>query len=248
MKLAKRHKYVLMALGFYWPAIFIATHLPKVPNWVGEARMADMTWHFLAYLVLVTLIWLAVSPNKRVDWRRAKAWLILAGVIWYGVMDEWLQGFVGRGVEMQDFVGDVAAAVTALVLFTLFEFWMGLMWVTAIILFSVVNLSRIDTVCNSEMMNSAFYFLGYAFMTLVWVQWIDQKTDLRRDAVKWFAAGMGLPIAYGTFVELWSLAIGKNVWWMDCVTGISAVAAVVAISYATCHCGEEWKRISEAAA
>jgi hypothetical protein len=54
-------------------------------------------------------VWLAISPYDKVRWNRAKVWIVLAIIVWYGATDEWLQGKVGRQVEFMDFIWDLGA-------------------------------------------------------------------------------------------------------------------------------------------
>ena len=82
-----RHRYVLIGLLLYWPALFAATHIP-VPDFVGSMGMSDKKLHYLAYLILVSLLWFAVSPHDRVNWKKAKVWIVLAVIVWYGAIDD----------------------------------------------------------------------------------------------------------------------------------------------------------------
>ena len=92
MVLSRRQKLTIISLLFYWPGVFILAHIP-IPQLVYKAQVSDKSLHFLAYLVLVFLLWFAISPNKKVNWRKAAVWWILFVVVLYGVVDELLQGY-----------------------------------------------------------------------------------------------------------------------------------------------------------
>ena len=241
MKLLRRHKYILMALAVYWPALFTATHLKKVPLFVGQMGMTDDTLHYLAYMVLVCLAWLAVSPYERVNWRRAKVWIVLAVIVWYGAVDEWLQSFVGRQMEVTDFISDICGALTSLIILSLFDFWMAAMIVTTIVIFGMTNLSRVNTICGNQTVNSAFYFLAYIFFTLVWLQYMDRKTSLGGKRMLWYVWGMGLPIGMFAVVKGISPMFGKSVSYIDCITAVCGIAAAVVVSDVVCNIAKKSK-------
>ena len=120
-KLLRRHKYILLALGVYWPLVFTLTHI-RVQDIAGRSGMSDKTMHSTAYFALTFLLWCAVSPYRRVRWNDRKVWLVAAAVAVYGAMDEYLQGFVGRSVEMQDFIANMCGMALAVGVLGVFEF------------------------------------------------------------------------------------------------------------------------------
>ena len=234
MPLEKRHKYILTALAFYWPAIFVLTHMP-LPRDVHKLGMSDKTMHFLAYLALVSLAWLSVSPSEKVNWRKAKVWIILAAVVWYGAMDEWLQSFVGRSADIRDFYANIAASLTALLIFTFFTFWPGILALATIAIFSITCLTRVNIVFLSEITNSAFYFLAYSFFTLVWIQCSQRAWSLKKSEGKWLASSILVPLAVLSAMMLAAGTVfGKKIWYMDILTAFSAIALTVATSYIIC--------------
>jgi len=143
MPLLRRHKYTLLILLIYWPALFVLMHIP-IPDLARRSGMSDKIMHALAYLTLVFLWWFAISPYRKVDWRKAKAWLALAVMVWYGAFDEWLQGRIGRSVEVADFYADLAGVLCGLMILSIFSFWPASLIVSAAFIFAVINLSKID--------------------------------------------------------------------------------------------------------
>lgn len=232
MALLRRHKWVLIGLSVYWPAIFIATHIP-VPNWVGQAGMGDKTLHFLSYLGLISLVWFAVSPYERVNWHRWKVWIILAVIVWYGAIDEWLQGFVGRQPEVMDFYADISAALLGLTIMSIFSFWGAVLVLCSIFIFVITNLTHLNILFGNEMINAAFCFLAYSLFTLVWIQFAERHIQIRSKGLRWLGVYAGVPAVVLGGMKLSSLAFGKSIWYMDVVTAVSAIGATVLVSYIT---------------
>lgn len=233
MPLLRRHKYMLIALGFYWPAIFVATHIPDPGRIVGKVGMSDKTMHFLAYLALVSLIWFAVSPFEKVNWKKAKVWIILATIVWYGAFDEWLQGFVGRQPDIFDFYADISAAFVALIILTFLSFWPAVLTLATIFMFSITCLASPNVTLGNEYANSAFYFLSYSLFTLVWIQCSERFWTIKKSAVKWMITSIGGPIAALAVMTIISPIFGKDIWYMNIITAFAAIMAATSITYIT---------------
>ncbi len=236
MSLLKRHKYVLITLGFYWPAIFIATHVP-IPLLARRSGMSDKTMHFLAYFILVFFWWFAISPYKKVHWAKAKVWISLVIMVWYGVFDEWLQGRVGRSADVMDFFADLTGTVTGLLILTVFTFWPAGLIFSTILIFTIANLSKIDLLWELPFVNTGFHFLSYAMFTLIWIQYIYRYLPLAANNLtqsKWLLVTLSVPILFLAAVKFSSIPLGKEVWLVDCVTAFVGIASAVLTSYFTC--------------
>ena len=244
MSLLRRHKWILAGLAIYWPAIFIATHI-SVPSWVGQAGMSDKTMHFLSYLGLVSLVWFAVSPYEKVNWFRRKVWIILAVMVWYGVVDEWLQGFVGRQPEIKDFYADLFAALLGLIILSIFSFWGSVLVLSSIFIFVITNLTQVNILFGNEMINAAFYFLAYTFFTLAWIQFAERNLRIRPEGIKWFGICTGVPLLVLAGMKVSSLAFDKSIWMMDIVTAGSAIGAATAVSCITFWCCRKNKILAD---
>ena len=157
MPLLRRHKYVLIVLLIYWPVLFVLTHIP-VPQIARQSGMSDKTMHVLAYMALVFLCWHAVSPFKRINWKKAKVWVVLVFMVWYGAVDEYLQGRIGRNADIRDFFADLAGTIFGLVILTVLPFWSGALAISAILIFSVTNLSKIAVLYPQIHINITFHF------------------------------------------------------------------------------------------
>jgi VanZ family protein len=233
MKLLRRHKYILTALLTYWPALFIVTHIP-VPEIARKSGMSDKAMHFLAYLVLVCLVWLAISPYKRVNWMKVKCWVVLAVIVWYGAIDEWLQARVGRNADVHDFYADLLGGICGLLLLSVFSFWPALLVASASVIFGMTNFSRATLIGGSFFVNSAFYFVSYMFFALVWVQYMDRNEFVRKyfkRSLGWFAIASGLPLLLLGVVKVCSFIMSRPVYLVDTLTSVAAIACAVGVSY-----------------
>ncbi len=233
MPLQKRHKYVIAGLAVYWPLIFIATHAP-VQDIGRQTGMSDKTMHVLAYLGLVFLAWLAVSPYDKVNWRKAKVWVILAVIVWYGVMDEWLQSYVGREARVDDFLADMIGTLMGLGLLSIFSFWPAALTVTAVFVFTISNLSRIDLLWDQAYLNIGFHFVGYSAFALVWIQYLDRRLPVKISAVKWIISALLLPLALLCAVKLSAPVFERPVRFFDCLTAIVGIIFSTVVSRFVC--------------
>jgi len=247
MKITRRRKYVWTALAVYWPVLFVLTHIP-ILDVARKSGMSDKLMHVLAYMGLMMLVWWAVSPYQRVDWRRVKVWLILAVVVWYGVIDEVLQGYVGRSADAVDFVADVAGTLAGLVLLWALPFWPAALVVTAVFIFCVSDLSRLALLSRYVTLNTAFQFGGYVVFTLLWIHWRGRFVSgagrgpaaggsamgprsagwwSAQGPVGWLMRAMALPVGLLVGVKLAAMALGHPVLWPD--VAVAAVGIVLAV-------------------
>ena len=233
MPLQKRHKYIIAGLSVYWPLLFIATHVP-IQDLGRQTGMSDKTMHWLAYLGLVFLVWLAVSPYDKVNWRKAKVWVILAVIVWYGAIDEWLQSYVGRGAEVNDILADTAGALVGLGLLSIFSFWPAALAVAVIFIFTISNLSRIDLLWDQPYLNIGFHFVAYSAFTLVWIQYLERRLSAKVSAMKWIILALVLPLVLLSAVKLSSLGFDKPIWFFDCLTAIVGILLSTVVSRFIC--------------
>ena len=229
MALSQRNKHVLRILAIYWPALFVATHIP-VPQFVGKVGMSDKTLHIIAYLVLIFLWWTTISSGEKVNWKKAKVWATLALMVWYGAMDEWLQHFVGRNPSVHDFYADLAGTVGGLVILTVLSFWPAMLTFSAILIFMFTNLTRADLVGTNIFTNTAFHFAAYAGFTLVWIQCMSRFIAFGSNRSKWLVIAIAGPTALLAIVKAGSLVLGKSVWLIDCIPAVTAIISAVAVA------------------
>ena len=232
MTLSRRQKLTIISLLLYWPIIFILAHIP-VPRLVREAGVSDKGLHFLAYLVLVFLLWFVIRPDRKVNWRRATVWWVLLVIVWYGVVDELLQGFVvGRSCDVMDFFANLTGVLAGLILFTFLTFWPALLVVTGIVIFVSANLTRANLAdLLPPVANVPFHLFAYAFFTVLWIRHIHHFLSLKAPKPKWIIAALALPTGFLLAVKLFSVISGKNFAVQDAIFSAVGVATVVGITY-----------------
>lgn len=232
MVLSRRQKLTIISLVIYWPGIFILAHIP-IPRLVYKAQVSDKSLHFLAYLVLTFLLWFAISPAKKLGRRKTTGWLILIVAVWYGVIDELLQGWVGRSCDGWDLLADFAGTVAGLTLFSFLSFWPALLVVTAIVIFGLTNLARANLANLVPVINAMFHFFAYGFFTAVWIKYMQSLLPIKTYGAKWVMTALVMPLGFLSIVKLSSAIFGKNVEVGDVLISIGGIATVVAATYLT---------------
>ena len=221
----------ILALILYWPALFILTHMP-MPDIVRRADVSDKTLHFLAYLVLAFVLWFAVAGDRKVNWRRAIAWWVLFIMVVYGILDEWLQGYVvGRSCDVRDFYADVAGAFTGLILLSCFTYWPAGLLVAGTVIFSSINLTQANLAELLPTANAVFHLFGYAIFTMLWVQYVHPFFPASARRLKWLVTALSLPVALLATVKVFSIILGKDLAAREMIIAVVGIATVVAAAY-----------------
>lgn len=110
----------LVALPAYWVLLFAATHYPRV-RIPGEVPHGDKLLHFAAFGLLAGLFWWFARARRRVTPRLP--WLAAAVLIPYAALDEYLQQFVGRFTDVNDFIANTAGIVAVLAALEVHRRW-----------------------------------------------------------------------------------------------------------------------------
>ena len=232
MALSLRQKLTVISLLLYWPGIFILAHIP-IPQLVYKARVSDKALHFLVYFILVFLLWSAIRPDKKVNWRRATVWWVLFVVVWYGVFDEWLQTYTGRTCDAVDFLSDLAGALTVLILLSFFSFWPALLVTTGITIFLLTNLPRTELAVLMPVANAVFHLVAYALFTVRWIRYMYLFLSLKAPGRKWLLAALALPTGLLAVVKSFSVICGKQLEVRSLILSAAAIAVVVFTFYLT---------------
>jgi VanZ family protein len=232
MAIFRRQKLIKISLLFYWPALFVLAHI-QIPSVVRKAGVSDKSLHFMAYLVLVFLLWCAISPDRKVNWRKAAVWWVLLVTACYGVIDELLQGVVvGRSCDAMDFFADLWGVLTGLILLTFFTFWPAFLVVTGITIFALTNVTRASL---SDLLppaaNFAFYLFAYGFFTMLWIQNISLFPFSKTSKLKWLIAASALPIGFLVAVKLVSVIFKRDFRLQDVIIAAVGIATVVITIY-----------------
>lgn len=100
------------ALALYWVAIFVGTHLPKLP--AAARGVNDKVAHFSAFFGLAWL--LCYCTNGGNAWRRFG--MVIALCLAYAGIDELSQTLVrGRTADPLDFLADAAGTFAAVAIY-----------------------------------------------------------------------------------------------------------------------------------
>jgi uncharacterized membrane protein YuzA (DUF378 family) len=230
MALSRRQKVTIISLVFYWPAFFILAHIP-VPLLVRRAGVSDKGLHFLAYLILVFLLWFAVSPDQKVDWRKAVVWWVFIVLTGYGAIDELLQGFTGRNCDVMDIVANIAGVFTGLILFSVLTFWPAALLVTGAVIFGITNITRANLAELMPVTNAMFHLFAYPIFSMLWICYMHLYLSIKPPKPKWLIAALAGPTVLLLTVKLFSVILGKGFELREVIISVVGIAAVITITY-----------------
>lgn len=217
-------------LVFYWLSFFILAHIP-VPGLVSKAGVSDKGLHFLAYLILVFLFWFAVSPDKKVIWRKSVVWWVFIVITGYGAVDEMLQGCMGRNCDVMDVVANIAGTFTGLILFSVFTFWPAALLVTGAVIFGITNIARANLAELIPVTNAMFHLFAYPIFSTLWVCYIHLFLSLKPPKLKWLITALAVPSVLLLTVKLFSVILGKGFGLREVILSVVGIAAVIIIIY-----------------
>ena len=217
-------------LALYWPCLFVLAHIP-VPQLVSQAGVSDKSVHFLSYLILVFFLWFSINFDRKVDWRRARGWLVFCLLVLYGVFDELSQGYVGRNCDIMDLVLDIAGIFSGLVLFSLFTFWPSALLLTVIVIFGVTNIARVNLADMMPVMGAVFHFSAYSVFTILWIVNMRLLRPMRLFKVGWLVSALVVPMVFLFAVKLFSLLIGRSFDLPDVIISIAAIVIVTGVVF-----------------
>jgi len=228
MIITHRRKLATILLTIYWPTLFILAHIP-VPAKVRDAGVSDKVLHFLAYLILVFLFWIVLCPNRKVCWRKAASWAAVVIMVVYGIIDELLQGYVGRSCDRMDLVADLAGAFAGLILLTFLTIWPAALIICGMIIFGMTNVARVKLADYVPVANAVFHLVSYAVFTLLWIHCMRRFDSLKPAKRRWFAAALALPTAMLLVAKGYSMSLGKGFPVQDIILSMGGIAAVVGV-------------------
>lgn len=228
-----RCKLTVIPLLLYWPAIFLLTHIPIPQMVIKNIRASDKTLHYLGYLILVFLMWFAISPEKKVSWCRAYTWWALFVMVVYGAVDEWLQGYVGRDADVMDFLANSAGVLTGLILLSIFPFWPASLVLTGAAIFVLTNFIQANITDQLPIINTIFHIFAYGLFSLLWVRYMHYLLPIRAPQPKWLIGALALPTGFLLAIELFSTVSSNNFRPQDVIVSAGGIVAIVATIFLT---------------
>ena len=230
MAVSRRQKITIILLVLYWLSFFVLAHIP-VPGLVRKAGVSDKGLHFLAYLILVFLLWFTISPDQKVVWRKAVVWWVFILLTGYGVVDELLQGFTGRNCDVTDIVANIAGVFTGLILLSAFTFWPAALLVTATVIFGITNITRANLAELVPVTNAMFHLFAYPIFSMLWICYMRLYLSIKPPALKWLITALAGPIVLLLSVKLFSVILGKGFGLREVIASLVGIAAVITIIY-----------------
>jgi VanZ family protein len=235
-----RKKLARIALLFYWPALFILAHSP-LPKVVHEAHITDRSLHFLTYFILVVLIWTAAKPYEKVKWHKPFVWIILAVMVGYGAVDEWLQHWVeGRTADLWDYVCDLAGVSAGLLLLSILSFRPALLFTTGLAIFLTTGFSKTELIEHWPVARFSFYFLAYAGFTCLWLFFLFRTQHPPGPATSSYPQfngrhrlilGATLPVLLLVCVKIGTSVLGRRFVAQDIATAAMGIAFAIGAFY-----------------
>jgi hypothetical protein len=189
--------------------------------------MHDKLLHFLEYLILVFLLWFAISPDGKVRWSRTAVWRIVFVLACYGALDELLQAYAGRSCDLTDFLANMVGVLTGLIMFSIFSFWSAGLVVTGITVFLLPALAGVNLARLVPATSATLHLLAYGFFSLVWTKNMPYFLPQKPPQLKWIVVALSVPICFLLAVKLFSLAVDKGFVMQDVIVSVVAVTAVV---------------------
>jgi VanZ family protein len=234
ISLSQRQKVTLALLFLYWPAIFILTHIFVPPPLLRQMQASDKALHFLAYFILIILLWSSISPAEKVNFRRKKIWVILPLLVFYAGADEWLQGLeASRTRDIMDFVANLEGLSAGLVVICLFSFWPAALAATAAAIVVFTNAVTIQFTGQLAFVRPLFLLTSFGFFTFAWNRFFSSfvpiLSGLWRIKSLFFTALV--PVGLTLVVKLLTRITGRVFNAKDITLCATAIFIVLAIMY-----------------
>lgn len=110
----------LRVLPAYWVFLFCTTHFPRLQ--IDNAPpQSDKVLHFVAFGMLAFLFWRFFEATGAVG--PIFAWIAVVVLVFYAGVDEYLQQFVGRSTDWEDFFADSTGILVVLLVLELRRRW-----------------------------------------------------------------------------------------------------------------------------
>jgi VanZ family protein len=232
MAFVRRKTAVVAALALYWPALFVVAHIP-VPQVVRRAHVSDKGLHLLAYMVLTFLLWSAVKPYQKVRWRKAAVWAMLAVIAVYGICDEWLQHYVAdRSMDPRDLLADMAGAVAAMGILTVFSFWPASVIIAGTAIYALAVLTRANLTSLLLAAMTILHLVTHAVFTFLWMGCVRWSLNWGGDGRLRLVPAVSLPLALVLVTKASAMISGKAFEGWDMIAAVAGILGAVAVVWA----------------
>jgi len=226
-----RQKAAFAVLLFYWPTIFILTHIFLPQSILAQMRASDKALHFLVYFILIILFWFSLSTENKADLRNKKVWMIFLVLIAYGAADEWLQGlYANRTRDFGDFVSNVAGVAAGLAIICIFSFWPAALLSTASAIVIFTTAVRIQLTGQLAFLRPVFLLLSFGFFTFLCQAFFTYFRPLKSSLLIQLIVPPALALALVAFVKLLSLITSRAFELQDIILSITAIFITTAIT------------------
>ncbi|OHB59227.1 MAG: hypothetical protein A2173_09700 [Planctomycetes bacterium RBG_13_44_8b] len=224
MNISKERKFLTIILIFYWVGIFFATHIP-VPDWTRKMGVSDKIMHFAAYFVLMLLLWLSANFEKKADWKKIRAWLLMGIAAVYAVFDEGSQYFIkGRSADLYDLLTNLLGVGAAMVLVTILAGRHTAMIPFAVCPLFLPGLVRSKLIPQETIIEIAVYGMVFAVITIAWIRYISSVRKLDVKKVGHIPIFLGGPAAILAIVKIYAVFTNKP---MEAAAILIAFAAII---------------------
>ncbi len=190
-------KLALIPLLIYWPLLFILTHIP-LPKASVQIESSDFSLHFTAFVILAFVLWFALSDSRKVNFCKSKVWWALGILAVYAITDEWLQGFVNRTPDLNDFFGDIAGAALGFLILSVIPFWAASGLLAAAIIFVL----RIYHLVEIPGFMPGLWFICYTIFTFICLNFFKSTKLAGKIGSNWIVNGIISAVAFLIFVEV----------------------------------------------
>jgi hypothetical protein len=228
MQRTREQRLFLYILIFYWLGIFAATHIP-VPFWAGKMGVSDKTMHFAAYMALAFLLWFGTSFEKKADWRKLRPWLLTAIVLFYSVADEFLQRFVNRSADLEDFAANVLGAATAMFFVTVLPGRHAVMIPVTVYPVFIPAFVRANLIPQNSIFEAGAYLAGFAAVTIIWIIYLSAVWGVKLKRVRSLPIFLLPPMGTVLIVKLSAVLTNKPFGTRAILVALSATILTLII-------------------
>jgi VanZ family protein len=221
-----------LILVFYWPLIFIGTHLPRPPE--IQIYGNDKTLHFSAYFLLAMVFWFARYGSVRPSVKGRGFYLTIIIMAIYGAVDEITQPLVHRTTDLKDWIGDMGGVLTALGAIYLLRrcfswlivYWIGLFIITH---WPVKESAFVKIPLFWQQFQVAYHLIAYLILTLLWWRSLSPQPRFVYQS-KILILSLLVMIGYAVLDETISVMMGRGFDRVDFFSGCGGVALGVVCS------------------